>query len=664
MHQLAYISAKRKMERREAGMNERSFSEPLLPVRTHAEDETTEKTEYQMEELLKFKHAPDEFYISLHERTKDDELCKLKRECVKAELLAQIKKKIKLQEKGEYYEGFLKYILTQNSEKSVEVAEKVLKKYGRKPQEDEDLLPILKVELDEMHRKGLVLYYKENPLLEKVVWLNPAKTVEYIHSKVLSKKIKKDYNGIVPEDDFNKLCDDEQIKELLICEKVIFFDKKNRKGAKYIVPGYLKLFSEDEYSNIITFDFTKPNFILKFRYFIPFGLINQLICLYGDNPDDKMFWRDRLVFTYNGEYKICIELDFSQLTIAVYINPRQGVSQKHLNLKEMERVVFLNIIDLYWAKDPNQILNADRDKFNPKEKEQSRLFDEREIFAEKVRKNYLKYWQDKENAIDYSPEDMYLSVDGIHFVHHRELEDATERPDQIPAYKEIDTDAEIEDSETKKKIKIKVIERTASGTLPIYPFINFSNNNNLRSMKKIFISYSSEDYKYMVRLKKHLNLLNIFGIAETWSSDEISVEEWNPKIQKKLLDSDLVIFMLSVDFFYSEYITEKEVLVWTEDRKKHPEKKALCVIVHKFVDLDTLNPDSKELLTPVAKAILELSEWQYAPYGEEKTGEGAGKMRSKRKIIPLDNYEWDGRSLDDAFALIAGEIAKLFKSSK
>jgi internalin A len=377
--------------------------------------------------------------------------------------------------------------------------------YGREKLDDETeehLLIFLKEELYELHKKGLVLYYKNNEKLNDIVWLNPTKTVKYIHDTILSKDIIKNDKGIIHEDKFNNLCKDKKIKELLISEKVIFLDMHN---CKYIIPGYLQLSTEDEAYETFTICFDKPNFTLKFRNFIPFGLINQLICHYGKNPDGKRFWRDRLYFTLDKNYQILIILNFPMLSIDVFIIKANGVST--LKLSDVEKTIFNDIINLYWGND---------------------------------KKGY--------------PDDMYISIDGKNFVSPADLDKCTETT--IPAYGLIDTGENTRNGE-----KIKELETIPSHTQNVSMYKKFSNNENIKDMKKIFVSYSKEDATYKTEFKKHTITLQNEGLIDVPFDDgqiEFGVE-WDEAIKKKISECDIMVCLISVDFLNTEYIQRVEI---------------------------------------------------------------------------------------------------------
>jgi internalin A len=536
MRQLAYVYTKRNRGRKRKDSEEEDSStgplpEPLLLIQTYAEEEkeTTDETAYGEEMRLRLKNTVGEFYISLNEKTGKDPLHKLQRECVIALLSREIEKKRKTLKKGVYYNSFLEYILAWD-EKDYATLDDVFKKYDYEEENKDTKRTFLEVELEMLNRKGLVLYYRENEQLKDVVWLNPTKTVEYIHKDVLSgPNVKKGYNGIVPQEDFEKdLCHDEKIRELLKWEKVIFFDENNndKQDPRYIIPGYLQLASEDKYYKLLNFGFVNPNFTLKFRHFIPFGLINQLICLYGGNPDYKMFWRDQLVFTYNGEYMLWIKLDFEKLTIAVYIRPQQDFpSKRQLALNEVEKMIYRNILDLYWGKE------APRDR---------------------QMKEHLK----QRDSTQDIPKDMYLSVNGEDsFIRATDLEEAQKGQTTIAVY----------GFETEEK---PPIPKPYTQRINLYK--NFTDNEDIYDMKKIFVSFATEDEIYKNDFMRHTITMQKNGLIDKpfVCSDIEPSAIWDEVVRKRLNDCDIMICLVSSYFLNSDYINRVEVKEAMEQDKK------------------------------------------------------------------------------------------------
>jgi hypothetical protein len=107
-------------------------------------------------------------------------------------------------------------------------------------------------------------------------------------------------------------------------------------------------------------------------------------------------------------------------------------------------------MDLYWNREICYMDEKEPESKKSREKEQV-------LFAAQVRAYINEKLKNGTEEETDSPDDMYLSVDGKYFVHHRHQ------------------------------------------TLPVYPFKNFSNNKNIKGMKKIFILYSNNDVKYAVR---------------------------------------------------------------------------------------------------------------------------------------------------------------------
>ncbi len=77
----------------------------------------------------------------------------------------------------------------------------------------------------------------------------------------------------------------------------------------------------------------------------------------------------------------------------------------------------------------------------------------------------------------------------------------------------------------------------------------------------IFIIYSRKDLEYHDMLKKHLNLLKNNGnIVDIWSDGKILPgENWDDVIKQKLKAAEIILMLISADFFDSEYILKDEL---------------------------------------------------------------------------------------------------------
>ncbi|MCC8172281.1 MAG: TIR domain-containing protein [Parabacteroides sp.] len=655
-------------------------SEPLLLVQTHA-DRPGEKRNYIKDGNHTFEIV-NEFYISLEKDSLSKKLFRISLEYLRETLLQEIENKKVEEERPVYYQDFLKFILSFPFPDALPVKE-LKERYKREKLPGEtnaDLENYLKSDLRQLALRGMVLYYPESPALSEVVWLNPSETIRYIHSNVLSPSFLDKKKGVVNEEEFDALCyTHPHIKELLIAEKVIFYDPAQK---NYIIPSYLPLSTEkeDEF-DMLVFDFSRPDFILKFNCFIPFGLINQLICLYGNNPDKKRFWSDQLIFIYRGAYKIWIKLDFTYLEIAVYIAPKNSKSAASLQLQEVTRLIFRDILRLYWGNAVNQdkgdVLRQEETKNvkeifkyhaqKPVETDKraqtvysfpmgNLCFSAHEDTGENriVRLNeqvsriknvlsgdfYEKAPGNRYGAIK-APDDMYISLGGTYFSRYKDIRDAGKDTTTIIARPLVPGTRKI-DEHTHK-------------VYPISIYKNFTDNEYVNNMKKIFISYSRKDVEYKDELKKHLDLLRTFEIADSWSCEEITIGKWDEQIQKELEESDLIIYMLSAGFFSSKYILEKEVQKGLDSLPGKPGKKALCVIVSAFAGLDKLKAATSEReSSPLQDAVFQLADMQYLPYCKVKN-EVTGNM--EEKIVPLKKYP----DIDDALAQICEKVLEALR---
>jgi len=165
--------------------------------------------------------------------------------------------------------------------------------------------------------------------------------------------------------------------------------------------------------------------------------------------------------------------------------------------------------------------------------------------------------------------------------------------------------------------------------------------NNIFKKNKIFISYSRKDIDFKNELKKHLNILSQFDITDNWSCEDIKIGNWNEQIQKELEESNLIIYMLSANFFSSSYILEKEVENIMNEKRNN--KAILCVIVSDFIDLDKIENYLRNWhISDKQKAILMLKNFQYLPYEVEYnriTGQNEEKLTSLKKYSIKNDIE-------------------------
>ncbi len=86
---------------------------------------------------------------------------------------------------------------------------------------------------------------------------------------------------------------------------------------------------------------------------------------------------------------------------------------------------------------------------------------------------------------------------------------------------------------------------------------------------KLFISYSHKDREHCAELHKHLTQLKRTKLVDTWQDGELMAgDNWDEQIKKHLVESEIVVFLLSIDFIASNYIYEVEMQMAYEKHKR------------------------------------------------------------------------------------------------
>lgn len=285
------------------------------------------------------------------------------------------------------------------------------------------------------------------------------------------------------------------------------------------------------------------------------GMINHLICFFGKQPDHKLFWRDIIIFSLSEglkePFRIMISLDLPKLEIKCFI---QGNSYE---LNKVSKYLFYCILRFYW--DPHA---KDTKPTTYSEFSNSRNQDVK-ISLKKIWKPFMHYISHPNVKNNFIPNDLYISLDENQYVKYSNLIKQNEKQSKIQAFHFNDN-----------SLPTNIDEPVA-----IQDFAIFTEKEFI-SMKKIFISYSRMDVEYKNELVNFLRPLSSSG-HEIWDCGELEVGKWDEQIQQKLEQADLVICMLSINFFNSTYILEKELipaLKEAEAGKKH----IMCIIVKNF----------------------------------------------------------------------------------
>ena len=431
--------------------------------------------------------------------------------------------------------------------------------------DENDLYTIeyLQTELNQLSLRGEVLYYRENEKLNSYVWLDPAAFVQMIHGEILQKD---DINrGTVPKEVFERklhrlssgstsvehVQNGNMTLQLLLEELIVYEDKDC-----YVIPGYLPLHSDDEAYKWLTLGFERPNFVLKFERFIPFGLINQIIAYYGREEGAlKRYWRDQVIFTAGREmdrrqieqeekkeglpkvnaedYLIWIKLDFTDLAISVFIKEQRKTSAKDMQRKEV--AILSDILDMYWNNIPP------REQIGDKGAEQTR--------------STIRETNRKKRPI----QDLYLScaqadkdLTESHYIHLGTLDDESKTTARIAAY----------------PLKDGAIDKERVREVSTRPYKHLSVNKNLSGVKRVFISYSKHDREELEQCLLFFKPLVKSGHIELYY-DELTKFETpiHSEIRRRITGADCIIALVSQNYLGTDYILDHELPV-IEDYEK------------------------------------------------------------------------------------------------
>jgi internalin A len=573
------------------------FDGEVIIVQTRADEIDNNRYSYLNEYLIN-----EEFYVSLKNESENqiEEKFKIKTLDYLKESIDYIidKKQFEKNKKGKISVNSFNLIqhIISSEETHIPVRKLDLREYYDVSNDER-----FETELEQLELQGMICIHNDK------VWLKPVALAKYFHDIILEDSLI--CNGIVAKEVFEEKID-KNVKDFLLDRRVIYL-LKNNIGDKikedYIIPNYLPLScdSEADYS-LMTFGFDNPLFVIKYKDYIPFGFINQIIIKFGNIFDSSRLWRDQLLFKTshkNQNIKVLIKLDYTELKVRVYTHCEKNINPNYKNI--METYLFRKIVKSY-------------NKF-------SKIFNSDGLF--------------NNNFDDYVSENTFLSKDDINFIFYKDLKDF---------------------DLTETKIRTYILDKQNNFTIdkskPVSLYQNFT-TRKLKTMKKVFVSYSNEDHYYKDLLMKNLKPLTQFQLLKPWSCEDMTSGNWNEQIQKELKEADIVIFMMSLNFITSDYILREEVFKTFEEIKHNPNKKVICILVKnfawqyfdKFKKLTNLT-DEDFLKLQDANTLTELNSKQFIPYDIEKKG----TPDERRFLKPLNKWEYE----EDAYVEIVRNIVE------
>ena len=309
--------------------------------------------------------------------------------------------------------------------------------------------------------------------------------------------------------------------------------------------------------------YLQPNITLKFEHFIPFGLINQLICYYGQGKNElKKFWRDQLFFTLvnmpseeerskrgrngfslyeedrgtetypEGRYMVWVSLDHEQLTIEMYIKPiDQGVEHR---VSQVERMLLQDILDMYWSNIPP---SNDEGYLSRRRQEHRRLRQDFPIEDLYISTSKLPLCQEKRLFVNLA------SID--HYDPNKGIAEAGGSRGMAVGYP-LNEDG--------------TLNKGQAQPISLRSFQYLTDNKHIGKMKKVFISYSKEDKAELKICLQSFKPLEDKGLVTIYYDERTEAgAEIHPTIHKEISEADVIVVLVSPSLLSTDYITRLEL---------------------------------------------------------------------------------------------------------
>ena len=116
----------------------------------------------------------------------------------------------------------------------------------------------------------------------------------------------------------------------------------------------------------------------------------------------------------------------------------------------------------------------------------------------------------------------------------------------------------------KQNLPVQVVTARGAQEVPVTPELEQVQPADARKDHapelKVFVSYSHADFKLWEHFKAYLDILKNDGLVRWWYDGKIRRgSDWDDSIRQQLQDADVVILLMSKDFFASGYINGVEL---------------------------------------------------------------------------------------------------------
>lgn len=133
----------------------------------------------------------------------------------------------------------------------------------------------------------------------------------------------------------------------MIFQEILFENHLENGTSEFIVPSYLPFSPIADPLLILAMTDLKSGFTIRFKEYMPHGLMARLICRLGKVGSIKHFYRNLLTFSlYMDEkyspFKVLIKVNFEDLSIEVKSNVNEKLKQA------LHEYLFYSILLAYW----------------------------------------------------------------------------------------------------------------------------------------------------------------------------------------------------------------------------------------------------------------------------------------------------------------------------
>ena len=481
-----------------------------------------------------------------------------------------------------------------------------------------------------LHNRGLLLFYHDDPILSQIVFLSPTRVLQDIKSKLFDqKRIQQGKIGA------SNIALDQYELQLAISQSIIFDNTNTRRPEidRYIIPALLSGVPQQER---LLYEFATSNmemeFALRFKGFVPYGMMNRLICGYGNNPHEKHFYQNELIFRLDHQTKVWIQCIPEDLTITVYLDQSKNRNDKDISVI---KYLFHTLMACYyripvltsqtyhdryhygdtqlWREDMKKGVSGALKKAG-KSKTGSRVDPVWDEFKDYEKSFYLR------DAVT-TPNDLMISLDDQYYITHKDLHAAYEH--QVKEVKGLHKE---DLSVTNRNIspKHKMLDR--------YRYRAFSSEED-KPPKKVFVSYAHADIGYKEELMKYLIGMRRDKLIEVWEDGRLNPgDQWGDKIRAQLEQSEWVILLISQQFINSSYIYETELKIALENMEN--KRARIIPIIIEDCDWSSLPLSFKDI-----RKVIEYHQSTELNEPQNLSSIEAMPKNQKSQLVPIN--EWD-----------------------